>query len=160
MSRPSPYNLTICEDGLSVHVELDVHYITDEQLETVRKHVETLQTENDKLRELVAKARDPQRIGGTADPESFVYAIEQLREFRWQHATNDEDAIPYINNVADAHERENAKLRELVRDVVLLAGCEGCDVTKMQMHVHGGDWRTVWERMSELGVPGTEVDHD
>ena len=55
---------------------------------------------------------------------------------------------------------ENAKLRELVRDVVLLAGLNGCDVTKMQMHAHGGDWRTVWERMSELGVPGTGVDHD
>ena len=55
-------------------------------------------------------------------------------------------------------ERENAKLRELVRDVVLLAGLNGCDVTKMQMHVHGGDWRTIWERMAELGVPGTEVD--
>lgn len=55
---------------------------------------------------------------------------------------------------------ENAKLRELVRDVVLLAGVSGCDVTKMQMHAHGGDWRTVWERMSELGVPGTGVDHD
>jgi len=68
--------------------------------------------ENAKLREELAKARDPQRIGGQADPSSFVYAIEQLREFRWQHATNDEDAIPYINNVAAAHERENAKLRE------------------------------------------------
>ena len=66
----------------------------------------------------MAKARDPQRIGGTADPESFVYAIEQLREFRWQHATNDEEAIPYINNVADAHERENARLRELVADML------------------------------------------
>ena len=70
--------------------------------------------ENVKLREQLAKARDPQRIGGTADPESFVYAIEQLREFRWQHATNDEEAIPYINNVADAHEREIAELWELV----------------------------------------------
>lgn len=76
---------------------------------------ESLQAENDKLREKLAKARDPQRIGGQADPSSFVYAIEQLREFRWQHATNDEDVIPYINNVAAAHERENAKLRELVR---------------------------------------------
>ena len=57
-------------------------------------------------------------------------------------------------------ERENAKLRELVRDVVLLAGLNGCDVTKMQMHAHGGDWRTIWERMAELGVPGTEADHD
>ena len=55
-------------------------------------------------------------------------------------------------------ERESAKLRELVRDVVLLAGLNGCDVTKMQLHVHGGDWRTIWERMAELGVPGTEVD--
>ena len=71
--------------------------------------------ENSKLREQLAKARDPQRVGCTADPESFVYAIEQLREFRWQHATNDEEAIPYINNVADAHERENAKLLELLQ---------------------------------------------
>lgn len=77
--------------------------------------------ENAKLREQLAKARDPQRIGGTADPESFVYAIEQLREFRWQHATNDEEAIPYINNVADAHERENAKLREMALDLYCLA---------------------------------------
>ena len=75
------------------------------------------EAENAKLREELAKARDPQRIGGQADPSSFVYAIEQLREFRWQHATNDEDAIPYINNVAAAHERENAKLRELVEDM-------------------------------------------
>lgn len=67
--------------------------------------------ENAKLREEIAKARDPQRIGGQADPSSFVYAIEQLREFRWQHATNDEDVIPYINNVVAAHERENVKLR-------------------------------------------------
>lgn len=47
---------------------------------------------------------------------------------------------------------ENAKLRELVRDVVLLAGLNGCDVTKMQLKAHGGDWRTIWERMRELGV--------
>jgi hypothetical protein len=77
--------------------------------------------ENAKLREELAKARDPQRIGGQADPNSFVYAIEQLREFRWQHATNDEDAIPYINNVAAAHERENAKLREQVDYMTPLA---------------------------------------
>ena len=70
-----------------------------------------LQADRDRLREELAKARDPQRIGGQADPSSFVYAIEQLREFRWQHATNDEDAIPYINGVADAHEREIAKLQ-------------------------------------------------
>lgn len=78
--------------------------------------------ENEQLREQLAKARDPQRIRGTADPKSFVYAIEQLREFRWQHATNDEDAVPYINNVAEAHERETAKLRELVRDIWRFTG--------------------------------------
>lgn len=81
--------------------------------------VRKAEAESARLREQLAKARDPQRIGGTADPESFVYAIEQLREFRWQHATNDEEAIPYINNVADAHERENARLRELVADMWL-----------------------------------------
>lgn len=80
-----------------------------------------LKAENAMLREQLAKARDPQRIGGTADPESFVYAIEQLREFRWQHATNDEEAIPYINNVADAHERENAKLREACAELLKIA---------------------------------------
>ena len=53
MSRPSPYTMTIGEDGLSIRCEWDVHYFTDEQLETVRKHVETLQAENAKLRELV-----------------------------------------------------------------------------------------------------------
>ena len=75
------------------------------------------EAENARLREELAKARDPQRIGGQADPSSFVYALEQLREFRWQHATNDEDAIPYINNVAAAHERENAKLHEDMEDL-------------------------------------------
>ena len=78
-----------------------------------RERARVAEAENAELREQLAKARDPQRIGGTADPESFVYAIEQLREFRWQHATNDEEAIPYINNVVAAHERENAKLRKL-----------------------------------------------
>ena len=53
---------------------------------------------------------------------------------------------------ADRLQAENESLRELVRDVVLLAGANGCAVTKMQLHAHGGDWRTVWERMAELGV--------
>lgn len=85
--------------------------------------------ENEQLREQLAKARDPQRIGGTADPKSFVYAIEQLREFRWQHATNDEDAIPYINNVAAAHERETDELRKLAARLmghIKHPPCEGC----------------------------------
>ena len=70
-------------------------------------------------------------------------------------------AVPIVNIMEPADwqdremerlEAENAELRELVRDVVLLAGVNGVDVTKMQLHAHGGDWRTVWERMRELGV--------
>lgn len=113
-------------DKLVVRVDA---VITDEQykecvaaVKSANEHILRLQRENADLcarlndaNEQLAKARDPQRIGGTADPESFVYAIEQLREFRWQHATNDEEAIPYINNVADAHERESAKLREQLK---------------------------------------------
>ena len=153
---PSPF--TVTKDGCHFEVKVDAHYVSDEEVETVRRYIDSLhrenaklreqlegivgrsfrtadkmsclEAENAKLRELLAKARDPRRIGGTADPESFVYAIEQLREFRWQHATNDEEAIPYINNVADAHERENAKLRELVRDYercTMHADCAGCE---------------------------------
>ena len=51
MSKQSPYTMTIGEDGLSVRCELDVHYLTDDQLETVREHVETLERMNVLLRE-------------------------------------------------------------------------------------------------------------
>lgn len=53
----------------------------------------------------IAQARDPQRLRGTK-PDTFNGAIEALREFRWQHATNDKDAIPYINAVKEMHDRE------------------------------------------------------
>lgn len=86
--------------------------LVKDESDRVRDENERLKDENEQLRKELAKARDPQRIGGQADPSSFIYAIEQLREFRWQHATNDEDAIPYINNVVAAHERENDKLRK------------------------------------------------
>lgn len=125
-----------------------------------REVAERAQAENDKLREELAKARDPQRIGGQADPSSFVYAIEQLREFRWQHATNDEDAIPYINNVAAAHERENDKLRELVSVMAYCMQCErecdGCRLNDADGTITapvGCDG--LLDRMRELGI---EVD--
>ena len=102
------------KENAELRVDVD---LMNYQLRARAEERNDLQAENAKLREELAKARDPQRIGGRADPSSFVYAIEQLREFRWQHATNDEDAIPYINNVAAAHERENDKLRVLVRDI-------------------------------------------
>ena len=51
MSKQSPYTMTIGEDGLSVRCEWDAHYLTDDQLETVREHVETLERMNVLLRE-------------------------------------------------------------------------------------------------------------
>ena len=120
-----------------------------------------LEAENAKLREEAERARDPQRIGGQADPSSFVYAIEQLREFRWQHATNDEDAIPYINNVAAAHERENAKLRELVKEAYACIeslcsivenspGCYMCPTNQDEDKACGS--AETYCRMRDLGV--------
>lgn len=54
MSKQSPYNnISISEGGRFVRYEWDAHYLTDEQIETVRRHVETLQAENAVLRELV-----------------------------------------------------------------------------------------------------------
>lgn len=47
---------------------------------------------------------------------------------------------------------ENNKLRNLARDVVLLSGIEGISLTRMQLHVKGGDWRTIGDRMRELGI--------
>lgn len=69
---------------------------------TIREWLDDLMTAHE--REL-ARARDPQRLRGTK-PNTFDGAIEALREFRWQHATNDEDAVPYINAVKEAHDRE------------------------------------------------------
>ena len=71
MSEPSPYNnISISEGGRFVRYEWDVHYLTDEQLETLRKHVETLQTENAKLLELV---RDYERCTMHADCDKCEY---------------------------------------------------------------------------------------
>ena len=63
----------------------------------------------------LAQARDPQRLRG-AKPDTFDGAIEALWEFRWQHATNNKDVIPYISAVKDAHDHEIEQMRtEIVR---------------------------------------------
>ncbi|MBR3313866.1 MAG: hypothetical protein IKG18_06980 [Atopobiaceae bacterium] len=51
MSKQSPYDISISEGGRFVRYEWEANYLTDEQLETVRRHVETLQAENAKLRD-------------------------------------------------------------------------------------------------------------
>ena len=83
--------------------------------------------------------------------ERLDFAALKAAELQTENAKLRHD-LEEANNQAEEVCIENAKLRELVRDVVLLAGLNGCDVTEMQMHVHGGDWRTIWERMAELGV--------
>lgn len=70
----------------------------------------------------------------------------------WSEVAELEGTIECLKGLADATSAENAQLRELVRDVVLLASCEGVSVTKMQLHVKGGDWRTIADRMRELGI--------
>lgn len=51
MSTPSPF--TVTHDGLSYRVELDVHYISEAEMQVLRKYITTLNDENAKLRELV-----------------------------------------------------------------------------------------------------------
>lgn len=63
MSALCPYSIIKGDDGLSVKVEWDVHYLTDEQIGTVRKYIADIEAENEKLRELV---RDLWRFTGTA----------------------------------------------------------------------------------------------
>jgi hypothetical protein len=47
---------------------------------------------------------------------------------------------------------KNSNLRELVRDVVLMASCSGLKVLGMQMQAKNTDHRTIDERMRELGI--------
>lgn len=84
--------------------------------EPMRKALRKLDAYVTDIEERLARAYDPQRLRlGQADPDSFEACLEALKEFRWQHATNDSDAIPYINALAEAHEREVAQLRQKLR---------------------------------------------
>lgn len=51
MSTPSPFIFT--KNGLSYRVELDCHYVSDEEMQTLRRYIANLNAENAKLRELV-----------------------------------------------------------------------------------------------------------
>ena len=54
MSIPSPFIFT--KDGLSYRVELDYHYISDEEMQTLSRYITTLNDENAKLREMLVGA--------------------------------------------------------------------------------------------------------
>lgn len=47
---------------------------------------------------------------------------------------------------------ENAKLRELVRDVVLLAPNRGAGILRVEWSASDGSWLSIKDRMHELGV--------
>ena len=98
---------------------------------------------------------------GTGERDSYMLtsaAAERIRELRDENTrlrsclSDTEEHASMFMWEAKQLEEERDKLHELVRDVVLLAGIAGCDVAGMQIHAHGGDWRTVRERMEELGV--------
>lgn len=63
----------------------------------------------------------------------------------------------YADSLCDPLKAENAKLRELVRDLWLTGSL--CDaIPDMRLQAKGGDWRTMQERVDE--ALGIEVDDD
>ena len=113
MSKQSPYdNISISEGGRFVRYEWDVNYITDEQLETLRKHVETLQTENAKLRDALdfclAYAPKCDECAAMLDCDECLRADASQKERK---------RLDY----------ENAKLRELVRTFYHCTTSGECD---------------------------------
>lgn len=62
MSEPSPF--TVTKNGLSYRIELDVHYISEAEMQMLRRYIANLNDENEKLRGLV---RDYERCTMHAD---------------------------------------------------------------------------------------------
>lgn len=48
---PSPF--TVTKDGCHFEVKVDAHYVSDEEMQTLRRYIADLNNENAKLRELV-----------------------------------------------------------------------------------------------------------
>ena len=140
MSKQSPYdNISISEGGRFVRYEWDVNYITDEQLETLRKYVETLQTENAKLRDEldlclknVQKCEECEAMFNCEDCEAMLDCDECLRADASQ---KERKRVDY----------ENAKLRELVEDMAAEIRGLGVDFARV-------GWCDYADRMRELGV--------
>ena len=140
MSKQSPYdNISISEGGRFVRYEWDVNYITDEQLETLRKYVETLQTENAKLRDEldlclknVQKCEECEAMFNCEDCEAMLDCDECLRADASQ---KERKRVDY----------ENAKLRELVEDMAAEIRGLGIDFKRV-------GWCDYADRMRELGV--------
>lgn len=135
MSTLCPYRIIKGDDGLSVKVEWDVHYLTDEQIGIVRKYVAEIEAENEKLRTFLG--------GGSIvtdywkDEDGTMHVL----------TTDGEHTYEYMRGgLAD----ENAKLRELVADMWFwhYEGHIDSESQERQMkHIDG-----VLDRMRELGV--------
>ena len=107
---PSPF--TVTKDGLSYRVELDAHYISDEEMQTLRRYITTLNDENAKLQDENARLRSC--------------------------LSDDADNARQIMG-------ENAKLRELVRDLW----------ARRDSLLDFGFYAEVADKLDELGI---EVD--
>ena len=79
MSTLCPYSIIKGDDGLSVKVEWDVHYLTDEQIGMVRKYVAEIEAENEELRELVRDIWDAYRCEEVA-PNVAKHWRDRMRE--------------------------------------------------------------------------------
>ena len=139
MSKQSPYNISISEGGRFVRYEWDAHYLTDEQLEAVRTHVETLQAENAKLRDEldlclkhVTECEECEAMFNCEDCEAMLDCWECLRA---DTSHKEMKALSY----------QNAKLRELVRDMAAEMRGLGVDFALV-------GWCDYADRMRELGV--------
>lgn len=139
MSKQSPYDISISEGGRFVRYEWEANYLTDEQLETVRKHVETLQAENSKLRneldfclKQVQKCEECEAMFNCEDCEAMLDCDECLRADASQ---KERKRVDY----------ENDSLRELVRDMAAEIRGLGVDFARV-------GWCDYADRMRELGV--------
>lgn len=92
-----------------------------------------------------------------------IAALEELvEELQDKNAMLREERREYqatIDSLVDEctdHNAENAKLRELVRDLWMTGSL--CDaIPDMRLQAKGGDWRTMQERVDEaLGIEVTE----
>lgn len=60
MSMPNP--ITVTKDGCHFEVKVDAHYVSDDEVETVRRYIAALNAKNAKLRELVARMAHVLRV--------------------------------------------------------------------------------------------------
>ena len=109
MSTPNP--ITVTKHGLSYRVELDVHYISDEEMQMLRRYITTLNDENDKLREELSKW---ERLTAGVDLPEYPVTQFKPKDLERENAKLRE-LVDYMTPIAwyAASERERDRMREL-----------------------------------------------